>query len=252
MAFYGCIYLVTNLENGKKYVGQHSTTEHLTRWKAHLSRAKCGSKHLLHNSIRKYGEEAFKVERLCVCPVDSLTDLEGYYAEQYDSYMWDNGYNMVWCSKSPRLGLKNTPEAIEKCRQTQLVKKRTPEAIEKCRQTQLGKKHTPEACEKVRQANLGKKQTPEAIEKIRQAKLGKKHSPEHIEKNRQAGLGRKHTPEAIEKVRQARLAYWAKKRLEKISVPPVENVTTLPPATAHQSEDATRPAISLGQAGTGL
>lgn len=205
MAFYGCIYLITNLENGKKYVGQHSTTDYLARWKAHLSRAKCGSKYLLHNAIRKYGEEAFKLERLCVCPVDSLTDLEGYYAEQYDSYMWESGYNMVWCSKSPHLGLKRTLEACEKMRQANLGRKRSQESIEKSRQGHLGKKRSPEACENIRQAKLGKKQTPEAIEKNRQGKLGKKQTPEHIEKRRQATL-----------------AYWAKKRLEKNSVPPVE------------------------------
>lgn len=205
MTFYGCIYLVTNLENGKKYVGQHNTTDYLARWKKHLYDMKGGSNLLLHKAIRKYGEEAFKVERLCVCPVDSLTDLEGYYAEQYDSYMWDSGYNMVWCAKSFNLGLKHTPESIEKNRRAHLGKKMSPEAIEKTRQAHLGKKHTPEHIEKIRQAQLGRKQSPEAIENNRQSKLGKKHTPEHIEKNR-----------------QARLAYWAKKRLEKNSVPPVE------------------------------
>lgn len=201
----GCIYLITCLINGKKYVGQHHKPDPTSRWNAHISRAKKGLAYVLHNAIRLFGEENFKFEVLCVCSHDALGRLEAYYAEQYESYIWDPdpGYNMVWCGEQSTLGMKHTPETIEKIRQAHLGKKMSPETIEKKR-----RKQTPEVIEKRRQALLGKKHTPERIEKVRQANLGKKRSPEAIEKNRQAQLGKKRSPEVIEKIKEA----WVRRK----------------------------------------
>ena len=176
----GCIYLITCLINGKKYVGQHHMPDPTNRWKQHIYTSKRGSRGALHNAIRLYGEENFKFEVLCVCSLDALGRLEAYYAEQYGTYTWDPdpGYNMAWCGE----------------------------------QFALGMKHTPETKEKLRQAHLGKKMSPETIEKMRQVNLGRKMTPEAIEKNRQAQLGRKHTPEAIEKMRQAQKEAWARRK----------------------------------------
>jgi len=203
----GCIYIITNLANGKKYVGQHCTPDHLARFKGHICSANRGSKLILHKAMRKHGVENFICELLCVVPVEGLANMEGYWAEQYGCYMWDPepGYNMVWCSKSFNLGVKKSPEANEKNRQAHLGLKHSPEACENMRLAQLGKKISPEAREKMRQAQLGKKKSPEHIEKVRQANLGRKMSPEACEKVRQANLGRKHSPETREKVRLAQL-----------------------------------------------
>ena len=172
----GCIYLVTNKSNNKKYIGQHCKPDPKNRWDVHK-----GSKdHLpFHKALRKYGLSEFKWEVLIICPHDALTNMEGYYAEQFESYIWDSpgGYNAAWCSESPTLGIKHSPEACEKIRQAK-----------------LGKKHSPEACENMRQAGLGKKKSPEAIEKMRQAKLGRKRSPEAIEKMKLAWKKRKEHP----------------------------------------------------------
>ena len=193
----GCIYLLKNIHNGKTYVGQHCKPDPSGRVRGHIQSANRGSMCLIHIDIRKWGREAFTIDTLCVCPHSALSNLEAYFAEQYESYMWGHGYNMVWCSQQFRLGIKKTPEAIEKSRQGNLGKKMSPEAIEKTRQASLGRKLSPEAKEKVRQASLGRKHTPEVRERIRQAHLGKKK-----------------TPEARENMRQAQLAYWAKKRSE--------------------------------------
>jgi hypothetical protein len=47
----------------------------------------------------KHGRESFKFETLCVVPRNRLNDMECYWAEQLETYIWDNpgGYNMVWC-----------------------------------------------------------------------------------------------------------------------------------------------------------
>ena len=58
------IYLVTNLANGKKYVGQtRLRLEH--RWKQHVRDAGNGSSTLIGAAIRKYGTDAFSVSIIC-------------------------------------------------------------------------------------------------------------------------------------------------------------------------------------------
>ena len=195
MDFDGCIYLISHKTSKKGYVGQHNQPDPTRRWQKHIWNTNYGSKLIFHNALRKYGADAFTWEVLCVCPVDRLTNMEGYYAEVFETYVWDTpgGYNMVWCSESPNLGKKNSPEAIEKSRQAH-----------------LGKKVSPETRERIRQANLGKKKSPESIERTRQGNLNR--SPESIERTRQANLGKKQSPETREKKRHAMLAYWATRR----------------------------------------
>ena len=213
----GCVYLITCSANGKKYVGLHGKPDPQKRWRGHVNDAKGGSKLILHNAIRLYGEENFTIETLCVCSHDALPRLEEYYAEQLGTYIWDPepGYNMVWCGDKPNLGMKRSSEMCEKLRQANLGKKKSPEACEKMRQASLGKKMSPEACEKMRQANIGKKMSPEAIEKTRQANIGRKMSPEACEKSRQANIGKKRSPETCEKMRQAWILRHEKLRQEK-------------------------------------
>jgi group I intron endonuclease len=59
----GYVYLVTNLVNGKKYVGcTKVSVEH--RWRQHRSAARKGSLLAIHAALRKYGKDSFKVEIL--------------------------------------------------------------------------------------------------------------------------------------------------------------------------------------------
>jgi group I intron endonuclease len=58
----GHVYLITNLVNGRKYVGcTKNSIEH--RWKKHLREAKKGTRALCR-AIRRYGAEQFKLECL--------------------------------------------------------------------------------------------------------------------------------------------------------------------------------------------
>lgn len=56
------VYLVTNLVNGKKYVGQTKLIP--KRWGEHLSAARRGVAYPLYRAMRKYGVENFTVECL--------------------------------------------------------------------------------------------------------------------------------------------------------------------------------------------
>jgi len=91
----GCVYLVTNKVNEKKYVGQTKKTV-IGRWKAHLNAAKNDSPYALHRAIRKYGKESFTIE--CVEEVVG-THLELVAAEirQVALYAstFPGGYNMT-------------------------------------------------------------------------------------------------------------------------------------------------------------
>jgi group I intron endonuclease len=220
----GCVYYIYCKESGKGYVGQYVRVDPKGRWSTHLRNAQKGCKYILHQAIRKYGEEAFTVEVLCICPKESLGNMEAYYAEQLQTYCWDipGGYNMVWCGKQPRLGIKNSEEMCAKISKANKGRKQSPEAIEKMRVTKTGRKLTPEQLEAHHKVHLGREKTPEELEKLRIASTGKKQTPEIIakalenrsptiytdelrERLRQANLGRKHTEEARTNMSKAQL-----------------------------------------------
>jgi group I intron endonuclease len=90
---YGVVYKITNIVNGKIYIGQ--TTQNLkVRLSQHLSPS---SKYciLLHKAIKKYGRNSFKIEEIakCYC-LSELNDLEGFYIKQENS-LSPNGYNLL-------------------------------------------------------------------------------------------------------------------------------------------------------------
>lgn len=57
------VYLLTNLANGKRYVGKTKGSLD-KRWYNHLADVKKGSPYALHAAIRKYGKGAFQREVL--------------------------------------------------------------------------------------------------------------------------------------------------------------------------------------------
>ena len=94
----GYIYLITNLENQKRYVGQTVNTI-LHRWRDHVDEAYEGNKSnsLLHRAIIKYGASSFSIEQLEECQDKDLNEKEKYYIKEYDTYYTHNkGYNMSY------------------------------------------------------------------------------------------------------------------------------------------------------------
>lgn len=85
------IYLVTNLANGKQYVGQ--TFQDLKdRWLQHTSEANRGSNFHFHNAIRKYGPDSFSKEIIeTVETRKQANDREKHYISHFDTF--NNGYN---------------------------------------------------------------------------------------------------------------------------------------------------------------
>lgn len=73
MTYYG-IYKITNLLNGKMYIGQHTTSN--------LDDGYMGSGKLLKRAIAKYGRENFRKEWLMFCEdADELNYMERVYVD---------------------------------------------------------------------------------------------------------------------------------------------------------------------------
>ena len=83
------IYKITNLINGKSYIGQSVQIER--RWKEHLIPS---ANSLIAQSIKKYGKENFNFEILEECQQKELNQKERYWI-QYFNTIKPNGYNVA-------------------------------------------------------------------------------------------------------------------------------------------------------------
>lgn len=102
---FGIIYKITNLKNGKIYIGK--TKQHYgdnkkvrgiqARFRTHLSDARNNRNYCkkLCRAIRKHGAENFTIEELFRCTLDKLSDLETETIKKYNSTDKKIGYNIT-------------------------------------------------------------------------------------------------------------------------------------------------------------
>ena len=109
----GIIYKVTNIINGKVYIGK--TTKTLKQRKqSHMRYAQKGGKGVFLSAIRKYGIESFKWEILCECDKDLLGITETMKIIVNNSHYIDgHGYNMTYGGEGC-LGFKHSENARQK------------------------------------------------------------------------------------------------------------------------------------------
>ena len=125
----GVIYLITNLLNGMKYVGQ--TTQPLG---ARIAQHKCSDLYI-DRAIRKYGRENFKVEVLEECyTVEQLNEREIFWIAALNTKV-PNGYNITDGGEG-NLGLSHTKETRD-----QMSVDRSGE-----KNAFFGKNHTDDTC----------------------------------------------------------------------------------------------------------
>ena len=113
----GQIYCITNINTNKQYIGQ--TVSHrlnhkkyrpfgyLGRFKQHISKSICNTdikdRSYLHNSIRLYGAESFKIELIMTCSLDELDNSEINYIKEYNT-LYPTGYNLTNGGKNGKVG----------------------------------------------------------------------------------------------------------------------------------------------------
>ena len=88
----GYIYKITNLINGKEYIGKTEATI-IDRFKDHIKdsrREKCKDKPL-YRAFNKYGIDNFIVEEVERCSDEILNERESYWIDYYNTYHY--GYN---------------------------------------------------------------------------------------------------------------------------------------------------------------
>lgn len=97
------IYKITNLINGKIYIGQTSLKRPINRFHSHKSEAKRGVQvGRFYHAIRKYGAENFKFELILCCrDQESCNEMEQLFISYYKSTVDSIGYNVEIGGHSP-------------------------------------------------------------------------------------------------------------------------------------------------------
>lgn len=121
------IYKITNLINGKCYIGQ--SVNIAKRWSVERRYAFIESrpeyKYPLSCAFRKYGVENFEFEVIEECSRELLNERECYWADYYNSYA-PYGYNLSYCGRfgnitGVALSIESVKEIIKLLRTTQLT-----------------------------------------------------------------------------------------------------------------------------------
>ena len=194
------VYVVTNLVNGKQYIGDHCTNK--------LDDNYLGSGRLLNKKINEYGKENFEKEILEFFNTkEESFDAQEKYIQEYNTLV-PNGYNISpkggygvpgsFLNESTRKklsdalkGRKQTQELINKRAAARKGKKFSEESIKKLKESHKGQipwnkgiKHTEETKQKIKLSlskekhpNWGKELKPETRKKISESNKGKNKSP---------------------------------------------------------------------------
>lgn len=120
------VYLITNVVNGKKYVGQTKRPLAI-RWTQHKADSKRGRNTPLYNAIRKYGVEAFTIEVLTLCDNrDMMDSAEKSYIRLYRTKDRNFGYNLTDGGEG-QPGVSPSIQTRAKMRAYKLGRKASPE-----------------------------------------------------------------------------------------------------------------------------
>ncbi len=92
----GVIYLITCVDNKKKYIGQTTLTPPEQRWQQHLNLAKRNTtRQYIHRAIRCHGKDSFIFEVIAEAQTrEELDLLEKKYISAYNTIS-PNGYNVA-------------------------------------------------------------------------------------------------------------------------------------------------------------
>ena len=187
------VYLITNMINGKQYVGQTRTSVEY-RIKEHIWK-----KSPIGRDIKELGRENFSVETIEVCFSHEEVDYrERFWIKELDCKV-PKGYNRTDGGNGSS-GVVCSAETREKIAAAKRGRPLSPEHRAAIAATNRGRKPSPEEIAKAAAARRGKPLSPEHRAAIGAGHRGKKHSPEWVKKQADAQRGRKISPEAIAKM----------------------------------------------------
>lgn len=156
MANFGIIYKVTNVINGKIYIGQ-TIRDLKIRKTQHINTALANrDNNYFHNAISKYGKNSFRWKMIEYCDSkEELDEMEFHYIKQFNSFEF--GYNLT-LGGGGMSGYKIT----EKHR-------------ENLSKSHIGYKHTKKQRKKISRALTGRSCSAETRSKLSISKLGDKN-----------------------------------------------------------------------------
>lgn len=187
------IYIITNILNGKEYIG--ITNNIKKRWSTHRSATQI--KTAIHHAIKKHGKENFLFHHYAdafnwshACEIEKMLIAE-------KNTLSPNGYNLTKGGDGS-LGFSSHNKG----------KKWSEESKEKMRQAKLGKKDSEET--RIKKANILKNmvRTKEHNKKIAESQKG-------VLCPQRGRIGKKHSEETKRKISESRLKRYSIKRCDK-------------------------------------
>lgn len=183
------LYLITNANNGKVYVGMSASSVE-RRFREHCLSARHGSEMVLHRAMRKHGEDKFSIALLEIATTRKLASKrEIELIAELHSTDPTVGYNV----SAGGTGVRHTVLTKQKISDT---KKGIPcplEQRERISKTLAGRKQTDETRAKRALAMFGHRHSDQTRQKMSQAALGRKNSAEHVRNSvKSRALARKH------------------------------------------------------------
>jgi group I intron endonuclease len=148
---YSGIYQITNVKNGKFYIGSAKDfsirkTNHFCRFKNNLHHSK-----QMQNAYNKYGENIFEFKILLICDIENLIFYEQLCIDKFKP-----PYNFCKVADS-KLGTRHSEETKEKIRRGVLGRKNTDETKHKMSLAQRGHIMSEDAKRKLSEKAKGRK-----------------------------------------------------------------------------------------------
>jgi group I intron endonuclease len=199
------VYLITNIVNGKRYVGKTVRTLDV-RWRAHLSQMRRQENSALHRALLKYGPDVF--ERRVISQAlntEVLAQLETFWIRELRTKT-PNGYNLTDGGEGSS-GYRHDAAAIEK-----MSHPRSPEGCANIRAAcqEPARKERIVQIVKNNHPWRGRHHTAETIDKIRRIA----NDPAHLARSREISLGRKRSSATRKHMSRVRKAVLAKRSPE--------------------------------------
>jgi group I intron endonuclease len=187
------VYKVTNLINGKIYIGQTVRTVERRQAK-HIEAAKSGT-YALNNAMRKHGVENFVFETLFHCLSKEEMDRKEIETIKTMGSKVPHGYNLTDGGEGS-VGFKHSAESRARMSRAHRGVIFTDERKAKISVAGRGLKRSAETRAKISAAKkiwnpsmLGKKHTDETKKKLRMLTTGKKRSEEFCRRNSELKKG---------------------------------------------------------------